>query len=328
MALLWVGSEFENFKFLGLDVQIGVSSYYYDRAVMWHISYSNATRTCSNPLLTNHVNLWASARLQGVPGGHSANQLLFGVGTNGTGGALLVGTGEDPTNFALWQSNANGVFKKLVETSVPSVPSGQVKLDLEITNFGPTGYINLYTNGSTLPLLSNTTNLLWTGASNLNQFILMDSSYLSVGPLSEMLLADEDTRTWYVCTLVPNAAGDNSNLNSGTYVDIDELLAIDADVITANTAGQEAQYNLSNLPGGYFDIKGVKVAYRGTKGANVVLSNWSLGVKTEGTINVSQMNTMNTTWESFERLMIINPVTGIQWTQQEINDLQIAFSAS
>lgn len=144
---------------------------------------------------------------------------------------------------------------------------------------------------------------------------------------SEIILADEDTRLMSLKSLVPNAAGD-ANAWTGTYADVDELWLSDADVLNVDINNAEVQMNLTGMPAGSFDVRAVKLSARTTKTSDSTPTKVALGVKTDGTIdNDSGHSITDEIFDTCERLMVINPVTGSAFTSDEVEVLQINFKS-
>jgi hypothetical protein len=271
---------------------------------------------------------WVTGRQYTVNGPTTFSK-FFGLGKSGTLGGIFVGTDNvDSFKLALWRSDAAGSYTKVQAETSASASSFQ-KLDMRIENFGASTRVRIYADGAANPVIDYTGDLTWVGATNLDIFV--------IGPLgggslyhriSEGIVADEDTRAMSLFSAPPSAAGDANTLDSGTYAEIDETSVNDADLLSSATAGQAAQFGLTNMPAGSFTIKDVSLVYRGIRGSSGI-QNWKCGVKTNGTVDVGQTDFMDTGWNSYLRAFgSINPITGVAWTQAEIDALQLAFESA
>jgi hypothetical protein len=125
-------------------------------------------------------------------------------------------------------------------------------------------------------------------------------------------------------TLAPSAAGD-ANDWTGTYEDVDETSIYDSDKIYSATDNTDFQCNLTGMPSGTWSVKAVKVAVRcvDSSGSTGI----QLGIKSGGTVDVGDTQTASGYWQTKERLMTVNPVTGVAFTPAEIEALQINLRA-
>jgi hypothetical protein len=193
------------------------------------------------------------------------------------------------------------------------------KLDLQIANFGASAHIHVYLDGQESPIIDADVDLSISGVANLDAACIPDTT--TVCFYTEIMVADEDTRTFSLVTLAPNAPGDTTEWG-GAYTDIDELLCNDADVVYANVVNNIFQCGLTNLPAGSFSVKATKDEIRACKTADATPTGIKLGVRTNGENNHGSSQTVNTAWNTYERLMGQNPVTSDYWTQGEIDALQ------
>jgi hypothetical protein len=99
-------------------------------------------------------------------------------------------------------------------------------------------------------------------------------------------------------------------------------------VIYTNAVDQIFQANLSALPTGTFTIKMVRDVVRACKTADATPTGIKLGVRTNSTDNHGSSQTVNTAWNAYERLMEQNPVTVSDWTQAEIDALQLSLESA
>lgn len=147
--------------------------------------------------------------------------------------------------------------------------------------------------------------------------------------LSELIVADEDPRGWRVATLVPNAAGATSEW-LGSYADVDEAIADDADFISSGTPNQVQLMGMSNLSiaAQNMEVRAVAVsgrARRGTTGPQ----NLQTGIRTGG-VNTFSSNLpgivpflaplATVIWEA-------NPATGLPFTISEVQGIEIGFKS-
>jgi hypothetical protein len=95
------------------------------------------------------------------------------------------------------------------------------KLDMQVISYGSTATVNVYVNGALH--INYSGNVTVSGLSKLDAFGV--GNFTTRGnPLlkvSEIITADEDTRSMSLVTLAPNAAGSTDNW-TGAYTDVSE----------------------------------------------------------------------------------------------------------
>jgi hypothetical protein len=79
------------------------------------------------------------------------------------------------------------------------------------------------------------------------------------------------------------------------------------------------------MPTGSYRVKAVKAVARVVDGSGSM--GVALGIKTGGTVNVGSTETCSGYWQAKERLMTLNPVTGVEWTPAELEALQLNIRA-
>ena len=168
-------------------------------------------------------------------------------------------------------------------------------------------------------MLTYTGDVTTNGNTNLDAVAMHDGSLSSA--YSEIVVSSQDTRSLSVATLTPNAAGDQ-NQWTGAYTDIDENGINDADLLLTTTADNNFLCHLTNTPSGSFSVKAVKVAARSiTDGSGI--GSLSVGVKTNSADNTPAAESLSTLWTTKETFYMTNPVTLIDWTTTDLNNLQI-----
>ncbi len=247
----------------------------------------------------------------------SSNVRRAGIVKSGTAGAgLWIGGGSLGNNNLALMSYNGTTQTQLAAEGGSSMAGGLHRIDLNVK----AGSVDVYLDGTLL--FTWTGNPLTTpGVSGFDQFGIA-ASYSS-----EFIAADEDTRLLSLVTLAPNAAGD-ANAWTGAYTDISETVNNDATSLYTDTVGQDAQFNLNDMPAGSFTIKAVKISARVSKSAVATAGSIGLGVKSGGTINSGAPVAQTTAWATMEAYLPSNPVTTNAWQQSEINALQMNFRSA
>jgi hypothetical protein len=175
--------------------------------------------------------------------------------------------------------------------------------------------------------MTYTGNIAASGVSNLDQVWFYSSTSFNVY-YSEIIVADEDTRSLALVTLAPNAAGTTQQW-TGAFTDVNETGVNDATYNVTNVTLQDQQYNLIDLPAGSFVVKNVMVSARANTSAGSVATQVALGVRSGTTVSVGAAQTAGVTYATFTQFIGPNdPNTGAPWTTAAINALQLNLRSS
>lgn len=258
---------------------------------------------------------------------HVCSNGSFGTSTN------FIGLGKSGTQCTLWLrvSNVSNAKYQLMksdgttttvlasEAGFSVVNPGPGKIDIQISNFSnvATGNCKVYVNN--VLVINFTGDLTVTGMTSLDCVVLLNSI---ANPVSEMIIADEDTRTMSLVTHAPNAAGTTQQW-TGSHTDVNETTNNDATAVFTNTATQDEQFGLPDLPAGVFFPRAVKAVARCSSTAGATATKVALGVNSGGTVSAGTLQLTTAAWATFMALMTINPVTGVAWLSSEINALQL-----
>lgn len=216
-------------------------------------------------------------------------------------------------------------FDGTTKTVLATEPNGSLinntnqKLDIHIDSYGVNSTVNVYC--ETQLIITYTGDITIPDVSLLNAIGVGGTNGNNSG-VSEIIVADEDTRLMSLKTLAPNAAGDVSGF-TGTYTAIDDIWIDDIDVIYTAVPDTESQFNLTGMPTGDFICKGVAVKYRATDGIGGI--GLQAGIRTNTTTVLGSTQILGGVWENKEILYQQNPVTSNRFTPAEIEALQVAF---
>jgi hypothetical protein len=262
--------------------------------------------------------LWFSFWRYGACG--AATQAIAGVGdSDNHPRGIWFGSGTTASRAALYTYNGT-TWTRLVEETVGALGAIWVKHDIEIINYGDSvATVNVYADGTLL--LTYTGDIDTTGVSHFDCVLLGYTPSVSVY-VCEFIVADEDTRTFSLVTLPPNASGDASAWTGG-WTDIDDITTNNMDMVYANTNDADMQVNLGGLPAGTYTVKAVKLAARVYRDAAAVPTGIALGIKHGGSFDYGDKQALTTSWSSYERLMNTNPVHSAAWDVADIAALQL-----
>lgn len=211
-------------------------------------------------------------------------------------------------------------WSTLSTESGASISSYQVyKIDMEIT-YGVSGTIKVYVDGSLFPVIDYSGDLTISGLDGFTR-VGGRADTSEYGTVSELLVADEDTRRMGVKTLALNAAGDTNDW-TGAYTAIDEATTSDADKIYTETKGDDFQANLTGMPAGSYKVRGVRTMARAIDDQGAL--GLKVGIKTNSVIHLGAVRGLTPAYAIIEKIYSINPQTSTFFTSGEIDALQIA----
>jgi hypothetical protein len=229
------------------------------------------------------------------------------------------------TSFVRLYKYDGTTYTSLVNSTVtPFSGSLHNNIDIQVSNYGSNGTINAFVNGQLA--CSYTGNIAVLSQTTLDYAILECSNTLYKYYLSEVIVADEDTRGMRLSTLIPNAAGDQ-NQWTGAYTDVDDYSPDDTNMLYTDSASQNVQLGLSDLSADLnAKIIDVHIHSRAavSSGSSLDLKQ---GVKTNANIHLGSAHTLDVGWDICVDTFSQNPQTVAEWTVSDINALQIAFQS-
>lgn len=195
-------------------------------------------------------------------------------------------------------------------------------VSIRITNYGASGNIKVYRWDDPNPVIDYTGDLTISGLTGFSRVGGYGGSAHFYGCVSEIIVADVDPRNMALKTLIPNAAGDANEWDSGDYTDIDELNRSITDLLITATHGDDFQANLTDMPAGDFKIKAVRAVVNAQDDNQIF--GLKVGIKTNSAIHLSDSHRLTNLWSSRERLFQNNPETASAFSSGEIDALQLA----
>lgn len=219
-------------------------------------------------------------------------------------------------------------YTTLATGSKPSATG--CRFDIFVENYGVSAHVRVwltYLNGSapTMLWIDYTGDVASPGVTNLDGLwaTTVNPNYLGIwySAISEVIAADELTLRMRLRTISPSAAGDINTFDSGTYADVDER-DVYGDSIQSGTAGQEFMCNTTGMPSGTFDVLSAKVTILAAKDAEGP-TKMAIGIKSGGTISYGADQSLGDSLAPYSRAMVANPVTGLPFTAEEVEGLQI-----
>lgn len=244
-------------------------------------------------------------------------RMVLGLGKLGTDAALYVATSSSSTTkLALYKSNGTTDTSLATESGSSFGASALHRIDMHVTSHGATASVDVYLNASLV--ITGTFDTTVTGLSDFDSVFLRAPA----SNVSEIIVADEDTRSFSLATLAPNGVG-AVNAWTGTWADVDETTTNDADLLTTNTVALDSTLTLTDPPSGSFSVKAVRISARAQKASGATAGSVALGVVTNGSTDAGGDQALTTAWAAYERVMATNPVTSAAWSLTELTPLQI-----
>ena len=327
MSILFAGGEDIDFPLGSVPVDLTAARFRsgYARCALGGTTaaYTAYSQSFTTPL----TNIWATFRVYTVGVGTSGSYVsVIGITSSANAGkGIWIQTGNNTGGKVRLVSVDSGTTVLATETGV-SMPIGSHRFDIRVQNYGSSGTVTVYVDLN--PVITFTGNIASSGVTGLDQ-VAVSNALNTPGSfsVSEVIAADEDTRSLSLVTLIPNALGTTQQW-TGTYTDINETTLSDATVNTVNTVGQNQQYALSDLPAGNFAIKAVAINARATAPAGSTANSVGLGVQTGGGTDTGSTLAPGTGLLTLSRIMATDPTAGgSQWTPTTINGMQLVLKS-
>jgi len=335
MSILWCGGEdidfpFGNFPF---NTTVGAFRQGYARCALgvWNTA-TGRWDGYSKPFPGGAVQTaWLSFQLVQSSGGiaYTVNSPMIGLANSANPRAgIFLGTGTANARAAILSYDGT-TATNLAETALYALTTNG-KWDMLVSNFGSNTTITVFLNG--LSILSWTGNLTGLGFAGLDTVHVYDGAHYqySCANLSEIIVADEDTRTMALATLAPTAAGTTDQWSgaaiSGTT--LGALTISDANPVYSNTAGQDEQATLTTPTAGTWGVKAVKIAARAAASTDASISKLQLGIKQAGVVSVGTAHSLLNSYTTVEDIETTNPATGAAWQYGDLSAMQLDMRTS
>lgn len=258
------------------------------------------------------TNLWLTCRF-GSNATSVAGYFIFGLSKAGIRRIGVVGSGVSG-KMSIGKVTVGNVFTILATESGTFAANTLYKLDLQIINFGATGTINLYRDGTLI--CTFTGDLTTDSITNLDGIILGTNDVLVTANFSEIICTDADTRSLGLITMDPAANGNTYNWTN-SFASVNETVLDDATLIVGAANNDTAQFTaVTSRVGTVNTIAGVVISGRFQKGSGVQQLNF--GVRTGGVDYWSLDQVLQTTLINGQYVFEQNPATASDWTQAQI----------
>jgi len=322
MSILWCGGE-------DIDFSIGAATSFFSNTAAFRNTYARGAYFVGSNADARSVafsggaitSCWLSFQIS-ANSNATASKRLFGLSKSGTNAMLLLATASaSGTRLALSKWDGSTLTQLAAEAG--NNYSGLLRVDLQLVNYGASAVVNVYVNSIQVISFSGDVTVL--GNTSLDQVVLIGAT--ATQPLiSEVIVANEDTRSFPgLMTLALTGAGTTDSW-SGVFSTINQTTISDTSPNFTNTAAQDQQFNITDLPtGGAFVIKAVKIAARMAVSATPTATKVSLGYNSGGSaaFGTGAQKTLTTAYLTYEQLDATNPVTTAAWAQSDMNALQL-----
>lgn len=330
MGLIWVGGEEIDFPNGNIPIVETIGTYRnsnYARCALSQSQSASYQGARSQAFPGGSVtSCWFHFRLYHNVYGDIKNRLYCGLGKSGTSCGLWIAlSSTSASKIQLCKCDGSTITNLANESGNSLATVKLYTIDLHITSFGASGNVKVYVDGQSTPVIDYTGDLTLTGMTTLDCALVQGVYEYYQALISEVIVSTEDTRTYLLRTLAPNAAGDLNEWDGDGYTGIDEVALDDADRIYTDVADEDFLCNLLNIPSGAFGVLGIKIAARACKSADASIQTLELGVKSQGSIDVDSGHTMTTAWVTYER--IAETINGNPLTQALLDLLQLCLES-
>lgn len=318
MTILWCGGEDIDFDLSAYSVTTDTS--HFDSTFSRCALQSGYNGNGKSNIFQAISSGWLSFQFNNHDSG--SNRLICGLRNSVSGAWIGLGKGSAYNKASLYKYDGSSATYLDEEAGVSLGYNSLKKIDINLINYSNIGQVKIYIDEALVIDYSGDVAVL--SETEFDQIAFFGS--VTGGDyyyFSQFIVADETTIGMHLLTNHITAAGDSNTFDYGSYTDVDEALLSDADQIYATSADELFLANLNNLPSGDFAVKAVKIAARCSDGTGSL--GVKLGVKSNGTISVENTaQNCSGYWQTKERMMATNPVTGNPFTMSEIDSVQLA----
>jgi len=311
MSIIWCGGEPQDLDPTNV-YNLQTSDIYY-RSDFARCALDIRTTHYTQEFSSTYTELWGSIHYRYFHNGEAYDGYLMGFtfGKDFSNSICVFRRGDT----YIIRKFEGGTGSDLETSSSVTVISTVYKLDFYV-DYGVSGVAIVYIGGN--EIIRYEGDLTISGISNFNRAFCRgygNGSHF----ISEIIIADEDTRLMSLKTMKPVADGDVNEWN-GTYANIDETEYNDNDTIYTDVPDKTYNCELSDIPSGNFICKALKAAHRVTDGVGGM--GLQIGFKTNGTQYLGDTKVLGGVWELGEEIWHYNPDTMNRFTTTELNALQ------
>lgn len=270
---------------------------------------------------------WLSFRIFFLSTGTlNTSQMFAALGLFGTNNAL--GVGSDSANgakVAIFKYDGTTRTQLAAETGTSWSLGTQFKIDMQVISYGATATINVYVNG--VLTVTFTGDVTVSGMTNFDSVYLLPNPLNNASPVySEIFVTDADSRGFLgLQTEALTGAGTTNSFTNNTYTNINGISFSDANPTYTNTVAQDQQYTLTAPTPTTYSVSGVVITARMAASSGSTPTQIKLGYNSGGTkgFGTGAAKTLTTGYATYTQTDVVNPVTGVAFTQSELTALQL-----
>lgn len=335
MSVLWCGGEDVDFPNGGTGITIDTAGGHFR-------SYSRcgirSTGGGANPNYSNAfpggavTSCWMMAIIVANSSNAGASSLHFGVVKQSTQkkGVWVGSSSNNSGNGFAFYKHDGTTATNLGNTAATYLVNNSLltfRIDWQIISFGASCTMNLFVNGSLA--LSFSGDLSTLGISDLDG-VALGFMTSNTCVYSEVIVATDDTRARVGLLTLAGSAGTTDNW-TGTPSNVTGTTISDLNPVNSNTAAQDEQFALTDLPAGTFAVDAVKISMRAAVSSSPTATQIKMGyfngVATTA-FGTGSTKTPTTVYGTFEQLDLTNPITSTGWVSGDINALQLNFRSA
>ncbi len=259
MTILFAGGEDTSFTMTSAAFSGGIRRTSFARGAIFMSGDPTTdppnSRATPPTAFTPSSDLWFHAQIASETNlmSNGAQLLRF---TDGSTARIVVRCTATAGTFKISTRNAAGTFVDLVTASAITLSNSVTHvLDLHVV-YAVSGSVTLYWDGVSIATYSGdvTTN----GATTLDNFQISNNHNTNSTYWSEIIIADEDTRSMSLWTLVPVAAGNTQNWTPNTVGNINELVSDDAAFVSTTANNDLSEWTTSiTPPSGVWNVRAI-----------------------------------------------------------------------
>lgn len=329
MSILWMGGE-------DIDFPNGIAGAGATTAGEFRAGYARCGLQTSGltGLMKSNVfpggavtSAWLSCRSFETNNSFTVPLLMIGFGLSGTNKGLFLGLSTTtPCKITLYKYDGTTITSLASESGTSFTSATLNKLDMQVISYGASATVNIYLN--TTFLFSFTGNVAVTGMTSFDSVFISEPGATGQSCHSEIIVADEDTRSFSLMTMAPISAG-TTDAWTGLFSAVNPITINDANSVFTNTTGLDEQFNMTALPAGSFAVREVKVNARMSATAGSTATHVATGFNLSGTVSVgTPFGPLGTAFVDEESYYANNPVTSAAWTTTQLSTIQVDLRSS
>jgi hypothetical protein len=256
----------------------------------------------------------------------NAAQMFAGLGLAGTNNSL--GVGSDTTTaakVAIFKYDGTTRTQLAAETGTSWTTSTMFRIDMQVISYGASATVNVYVNG--VLTVSFTGDVTVSGMTNFDSVYLPPNPFNVTSPsYSEIYVTDTDSRGFLgLQTEALTGAGTTNSFTNNTFTNINGISFSDANPTFTNTVAQDQQYTITTPTPATYTVAGVVITARMAASAGSTPTQIKLGYRSGVSVGfgTGAGKTLTTGYVTYTQTDVLNPVTGVAFTQSELAALQL-----